>query len=262
MSNTTSTQTNDQYSLAKILGIWAVAAAPMGILAWVISPALASRIDLAPGIIHWILMIVGMAWLFVWSMIVLYRELGTLRWSVIRIRMWFQMPRDPKTDEPKARLLWWALPAAVLNALVMITPVMTFLDKIVTTVFPFFAMPAYADTSGLASPEFVGQWWLLGVVLASNLFNHFLGEEFLFRGVLLPKMEGVFGKWDWVANTALFSLFHWHMPWHPLSIMAAFAFSAWASRRFKSNWIFVIAHGVDGVFLFLLVLAVITGLAF
>jgi hypothetical protein len=75
-------------------------------------------------------------------------------------------------------------------------------------------------------------------------------------------MKGVFGKWDWVANAALFSLYHWHMPWHSLSIMAAFAFSAWASRRFKSNWIFVIAHGADGVFLFLLVLAVITGLAF
>jgi uncharacterized protein len=31
-----------------------------------------------------------------------------------------------------------------------------------------------------------------------------LGEEFLFRGVLLPCMEGVFGRWSWVANGVLF----------------------------------------------------------
>jgi hypothetical protein len=32
--------TNEPYSLAKILGIWAAAALPMGILGWVVYPAL------------------------------------------------------------------------------------------------------------------------------------------------------------------------------------------------------------------------------
>ena len=32
--------TEEQYSLAKILGIWAAAALPMGILGWVVYPAL------------------------------------------------------------------------------------------------------------------------------------------------------------------------------------------------------------------------------
>jgi len=31
---------------------------------------------------------------------------------------------------------------------------------------------------------------------------------------------------------------------------------SWASRRFRSSWIFFIAHGIDGVFIFLMVLAV------
>ena len=34
----------------------------------------------------------------------------------------------------------------------------------------------------------------------------------LFRGVLLPKMRGVFGKWDWVANSVLFGPYHMHVP--------------------------------------------------
>ena len=31
--------------------------------------------------------------------------------------------------------------------------------------------------------------------LTSMLFNYILGEELLFRGVLLPRMNGVFGRW-------------------------------------------------------------------
>ena len=32
---------SEQYSLAKILGIWAAAALPMGVLAWVVAPLVA-----------------------------------------------------------------------------------------------------------------------------------------------------------------------------------------------------------------------------
>jgi hypothetical protein len=32
---------SDQYSLAKILGIWVLAAAPMGILSWIVFPLVA-----------------------------------------------------------------------------------------------------------------------------------------------------------------------------------------------------------------------------
>jgi hypothetical protein len=34
---------SEQYSLAKILGIWALAAAPMGILSWIVIPARGTR---------------------------------------------------------------------------------------------------------------------------------------------------------------------------------------------------------------------------
>jgi hypothetical protein len=63
-------------------------------------------------------------------------------------------------------------------------------------------------------------------------------------------------------NVVLFSLWHWHQPWDWLTIIVSFALAGWASRRYKSNWIFAIAHGADGVFMFVMVLAVVTGLAF
>ena len=40
---------SEQYSLAKILGIWAVAALPMGLLAWVIGPTIIPHLPLHTG---------------------------------------------------------------------------------------------------------------------------------------------------------------------------------------------------------------------
>jgi uncharacterized protein len=54
----------------------------------------------------------------------------------------------------------------------------------------------------------VGAWWFFALFAVNAIFNTILGEEFLFRGVLLPKMEGVFGRWSWVANGVLFGFYH------------------------------------------------------
>jgi hypothetical protein len=43
--------------------------------------------------------------------------------------------------------------------------------------------------------------------------QHLLGEELLFRGYLLPRMNGVFGRRDWLANGVLFAAYHLHVPW-------------------------------------------------
>ena len=111
MSNKYASQNNSQYSLVKILLIWIAAAAPMPILTFIVEPALAPVVGLKVELVRWMTIIVGLIWLFVLSMIVLHHELGTLRWSVIRKRMWYQKPRDPKTGEPTLKPLWWALPA-------------------------------------------------------------------------------------------------------------------------------------------------------
>ena len=38
----------EQYSLARILGIWALAAVPMGILSWIVFPALSPDVGADP----------------------------------------------------------------------------------------------------------------------------------------------------------------------------------------------------------------------
>ena len=44
------------------------------------------------------------------------------------------------------------------------------------------------------------------------IFNTVLGEELLFRGLLLPRMRGAFGRWDWLVNGVLFGVYHLHVP--------------------------------------------------
>ena len=54
-------ETNDQYSLAKIFGLWVAAALPMALLGWVVHPALAVNVDpLGSAVIRMILMTAGL----------------------------------------------------------------------------------------------------------------------------------------------------------------------------------------------------------
>ena len=56
---------------------------------------------------------------------------------------------------------------------------------------------------------------ILGMFLVMAVFN-ILGEEFFWRGVMLPKMNGVFGKWDGVANGVIGGAYHLSQPWQIL----------------------------------------------
>ena len=52
-------ETEGQYSLTKILGIWAIVSLPMPVVIFVVAPALISRVDKHPGILIWLLIIGG-----------------------------------------------------------------------------------------------------------------------------------------------------------------------------------------------------------
>src|SRR5215211_8573393 len=118
----------EQYSLAKILGIWALAAIPMGILSWVVFPAVSPDFGSDPlgaGVTRIVLLTVGLIWLFVLSMIIVRREEGDLRWVTVKRRLRLNTPRDPKTGQPRARLWLWVVPFLVAVAvveLVLYTP--------------------------------------------------------------------------------------------------------------------------------------------
>ncbi len=254
-----------QYRLGKILLIWAVAAIPMAILGWIVAPALA-RDPQKPGFERLAALTVGLIWQFGLVVVLLYRETGTLRWSILRRRLWLNNPRSPQTGELRGRLWWWLIPVILLTALYELQ-VGTMIAKIWVSIFPFFAQPPGFDFgAALGAPEvrsqMLGAWGLWGLFLVSALFNTFLGEELLFRGLLMPRMARVFGKWDWVMNGLLFGLYHLHQPWSILgSAIGGMLFFALPSRYFRSSWFGIIAHSGQSIFFAIIILGLVLGLA-
>lgn len=259
------TSRNEQYTLWQILGIWLAAGAPMWLLGWVVYPALSPGLaTVDAGLLRMKLLAVGLVWQFVLAMLILYREEGSIRPGTISRRFWLNHPVSPRTGETNKTLWLWIIPLILLVALLEIgfRPVLV---PLWTAIFPFFAEPAGYDMAGLFAPElrsmWVGAWGFFGLFAAQAIFNTFLGEEFLFRGVLLPKMEGVFGKWDWVANGILFSLYHLHQPWGILATLPADLVTAYSGKRFRSNWFPIILHSGQAVYFLVLILGLVLGLA-
>jgi membrane protease YdiL (CAAX protease family) len=265
----TTTQASDQYSLAKILGIWALAAVPMAVLSWMIFPALSPdyRSDpLGAGITRIVLLTIGLVWLFILSLIIVRQEEGDLHWVTVKRRLRLNAPLDPKTGEARRRLWLWLIPFLIATTVWEIA-LTSRVDGLWVSIFPFLAEPpGYSMAAILQSQEIlqrlVGAWWFLGLYVVNAVFNTILGEEFLFRGVLLPRMEGVFGKWSWLANGALHGVYHLHQPWgilgNILSCALLYAFPSW---RFRSTWMGIIVHSAQSVFFSFLLLGIILGKA-
>jgi membrane protease YdiL (CAAX protease family) len=257
-----------QYSLARILGIWALAALPMGILSWIVFPALSPdyRSDpLGAGITRIVLLTIGLVWLFVLSMIIVRQEEGNLRWETVSRRLRLNAPRDPKTGATRRRLWLWVIPF-LLATVVWELVLTSYADGLWVSAFPFLAEPpGYSMAAVLQSQEIlqrlVGAWWFLGLYIVNAVFNTILGEEFLFRGILLPRMEGVFGRWSWVANGILFGFYHLHQPWGIVgSVVSGALLYALPSWRFRSTWMGIIVHSAQSVYFSFLILGVILGL--
>jgi membrane protease YdiL (CAAX protease family) len=238
-----------QYSLAQILGVWAAAAIPMGVLAWIVAPWLRDQLSGDEPLIRALLICLtaGLIWQFVLVVILIRRELGGLEWSRVRDALWLRAPRDPKTGRMGGRVWLWVLPFVVLFALEG------------ALALPGPSVRDFADFLESDSGEafFSGAWGWYAIVVLLVVFNTVLGEELLFRGLLLPRMRGVFGRGDFVANGVLFAAYHQHTPWViPSTLIDIFALS-YPSRRFQSAWMGIVVHSVQSVVVLGVILALV-----
>src|SRR5512133_937073 len=240
-----------QYSLAQILAVWAAAAVPMGVLAWIVAPWLRDQLggDEPLGEALLILLTMGLIWQFVLVLILVRREQGTLQWSRVRDALWLRPPRDPKSGRVGGKVWWWVLLFVLLFG--------------VWTAVPSIPGPSVRDFGDFIGTDrgedvFRGAWGWFAVLVVLVVFNTVLGEELLFRGLLLPRMKGAFGRYDWVANGALFALYHLHQPWDiPGTLVDGILFIAYPSRRFQSAWMGIIVHSTASFFAVIVVLTLV-----
>lgn len=237
-----SSDTIPQYPKRAILAIWAAATVPMGALAWIAAPALASRLQGPEPVIRSLLILLagGLLWQFAMVVGLVAFEQHSLRWSVLREALWLRAPRNPRTGRPSRKVWLLAIPLILgLGA---------------EELLPRLPHPATHDFGAFlgshGGQQFMhGAWGWFAVALVMMILNTVLGEELLFRGFLLPRMSGAFGERDWLANGVLFAVYHVHVWWAiPGAFVDAFLI-ALPVRRYRSAWLGIAVHSAQTVVL-------------
>jgi len=115
-----------QYSLSKIIAVWAAAALPMGALAWIVAPAIedsfagAGNVPMAKALL--LVLTVGSIWQFVLVLGLVWFEQRSLRWSTLRDALWLRSPRSPQSGRIGGRLWLILIPLIVLFAVGAMLP--------------------------------------------------------------------------------------------------------------------------------------------
>jgi membrane protease YdiL (CAAX protease family) len=239
-----------QLGLGGIAAVWAAAALPMAVLAWLVAPAIADHLS-GPGALSRALIVTltaGLVWQFVLVMILVGREQRTLRWSVLKEALWLRAPRDPRSGRTGGRI-WLLVPVlAVLTGVEALLPAPG--NPVARDLGDFLG--SHAGHTLLA-----GSWGWLAILTVMFVFNTVLGEELLFRGYLLPRMNGVFGRRDWLANGVLFAVYHLHVPWViPATLLDGFIV-VYPAKRYRSALLSIAIHSVQSLFFFALVLSLV-----
>jgi uncharacterized protein len=175
------------------------------------------------------------------------REQGTLRWGVLHEVLWLRAPTSPKTSRRGGRLWLILLPLIALAAAPDFVPKLPHAQSL-----DFFTFIGTADGRGFLS----GAWDWFAVVIVMCIFNTVIGEELLFRGYLLPRMNRVFGRYDWVASV-IFAAYHLHRWWAIPGPLFGTLTYAWPAKRYRSALVSIAVHSVQSVVMIVLVLPLV-----
>src|SRR3954453_23815679 len=104
-----------QLGLRGIIAVWAAAALPMALLAWVVAPLLADQLSGSASLPRALIITLtgGVIWQRVLLLILVGREQGTLRPSVLRDALWLRAPRSSRTGRRGGRIWLIVLPLIV-----------------------------------------------------------------------------------------------------------------------------------------------------
>jgi membrane protease YdiL (CAAX protease family) len=125
--------------------------------------------------------------------------------------------------------------------------------------------PDLADMANNLTPGILfgmplkGQWWLVITYVTGWLFN-VVGEEFWYRGWMLPRQEAAFGKYAWIINGLMFNFQHTFQPWNLLAMLPGSLLVSYAVQRRGKTWLSMLWHGLLNVnLLFFIIQGVIAG---
>jgi len=135
---------------------------------------------------------------------------------------------------------------------------------------PLLSMPASfppelqpGGTSALIPGEFMGMalkgmWWIVLLYFLGWVCN-ILGEEFWWRGYMLPRQELTHGKWTWVVHGTLWGANHLFQKWTLPVLFPSALLYAYAAQKVKNTWMLIIVHGVMNLTTLVLIVIGVVG---
>ncbi|MFC2142483.1 CPBP family intramembrane glutamic endopeptidase [Acidobacteriota bacterium] len=105
---------------------------------------------------------------------------------------------------------------------------------------PFNQQPPFMQFEPLSS----GRYWILLAWFPYWILN-IMGEEILWRGVIFPRQEIVFGRYTWIFHGFCWSLFHIPFGWQLFLTMLPILFiQSLAVQKTKNTWAGILIHAV------------------
>ncbi len=85
--------------------------------------------------------------------------------------------------------------------------------------------------------------WLLFAMAAGTFFFNIVGEEFWWRGYILPRQELSWGKWTWLIHAVMWSVFfHAFKYWDLVGLLPAQLVFVYVVSRTKSTTVAMLLH--------------------
>jgi len=194
---------------------------------------------------NYILTVVGMFPLLLVAALVAYRLEGrALSWTDLKRR--FRIRRLSRRE-----WLWTVgLLIVFVGGQILLMPTTGWLASVLPLPLPdglpHALDPRVAKTS--IPTEFLGvslhgNWRMALVYLGILVFN-ILGEEFWWRGYVLPRQELVHGRWTWLVHGILWTLFHAPFWWNLLALLLSTLSLSFVTSRLKNTTPGIIVHFV------------------
>ena len=184
--------------------------------------------------------------MFIASLIALRMEGYPVNWTAIKDR--FRLKKMDKTDWvwTVVSLIIMMIGAGIFGvigqALVM-KGVIPIPSKIPTALLDPTTDPANLMNIFVASlgPNAKGNWGLVLFSLILLAFN-IIGEEFWWRGVVLPRQELVHGKNTWLIHGTMWTLFHAFKYWSWLGLLPICLALSFVAQKRRNTWPGIITH--------------------
>ncbi len=212
-----------------------------GLLVYVLAPVLDS-FGMPLSYIYISILNLPMILLLAIALISVIKERGKISLQIIKDRL-----RLKKMDR-----IDWLYTAGLLLFIILFHYLLSFTPVLLSRI-PFFTPPKYVPP--IADPNMAntvfqnsyldiplrGNWWVLVIFVLTIIFN-ILGEEFLWRGYILPRQERNFKDNAWLVNGLLWNLSHICWRWNMIMLLPGCLAIPFVCQKVKNTYPGIVVH--------------------